>query len=211
MARRLRRGSLIRYYDCEGGGFCRMDVVRYWGVRLLLGAFVSHASAQLISPTPPCAVVDKDATYRKPPLTYPMTSDRYTVQYQLGGSGTWTTAQVNISYYGGSNAPSFPGCDSFADEMSRYYTDHPRREQLGLLEGLLARSAKGNGDSVLEQEIERRTEDLRDAIEKEPYVFDRRFLLRTLAMGHSQFAEFIGARGPNTQINSACASTTQAV
>jgi 3-oxoacyl-(acyl-carrier-protein) synthase/NAD(P)-dependent dehydrogenase (short-subunit alcohol dehydrogenase family)/acyl carrier protein len=95
--------------------------------------------------------------------------------------------------------------------MSRYYTDHSRREQLGLLESLLARSAKGNGDSVLEQEIERRTEDLRDAIEKEPYVFDRRFLLRTLAMGHSQFAEFIGARGPNTQINSACASTTQAV
>ncbi len=108
-------------------------------------------------------------------------------------------------------ASAFPGCDSFADEMSRYYTDHSRREQLGLLEGLLARAAKGNGDSVLEQEIERRTEDLRDAIEKEPYVFDRRFLLRTLAMGHSQFAEFIGARGPNTQINSACASTTQAV
>jgi acyl transferase domain-containing protein/acyl carrier protein/NAD(P)-dependent dehydrogenase (short-subunit alcohol dehydrogenase family) len=108
-------------------------------------------------------------------------------------------------------ASAFPGCDSFADEMSRYYGDHSRREQLGLLEGLLSRGAKGNGDSVLEQEIERRTEDLRDAIEKEPYVFDRRFLLRTLAMGHSQFAEFIGARGPNTQINSACASTTQAV
>jgi len=29
-------------------------------------------------------------------------------------------------------------------------------------------------------------------------------------MGHSQFAEAIGARGPNIQINSACASTTQA-
>src|SRR5271167_3018001 len=95
--------------------------------------------------------------------------------------------------------------------MARYYTDHSRREQLGLLESLLARAAKSNGDSVLEQEIERRTEDLRDAIEKEPYVFDRRFLLRTLSMGHSQFAEFIGARGPNTQINSACATTTQAV
>ena len=68
-----------------------------------------------------------------------------------------------------------------------------------------------NEGKHLEQEIERRTEDLRDAIEKEPYIFDRRFLLRTLPMGHSQFAEFIGARGPNTQINSACASTTQAV
>ena len=108
-------------------------------------------------------------------------------------------------------ASAFPGCDSFADEMGRYYTDHSRREQLGLLESLLARAAKANGDSVLEQEIERRLEELRDAIEKEPYVFDRRFLLRTLSMGHSQFAEFIGARGPNTQINSACASTTQAV
>ena len=42
-------------------------------------------------------------------------------------------------------------------------------------------------------------------------MFDRRFLFRCLSMGHSQFAEIIGARGPNTQINSACASTTQAV
>ncbi len=108
-------------------------------------------------------------------------------------------------------ASAFPGCDSFADEMGRYYNDHSRREQLGMLESLLARAAKSNGDSVLEQEVERRAEDLRDAIEKEPYVFDRRFLLRVLSMGHSQFAEFIGARGPNTQVNSACASTTQAV
>ena len=48
-------------------------------------------------------------------------------------------------------------------------------------------------------------------LEDEPYTFDRRFLFRCLSMGHSQFAELIGARGPNTQVNSACASTTQAV
>ncbi|HKH99665.1 MAG TPA: SDR family NAD(P)-dependent oxidoreductase [Candidatus Sulfotelmatobacter sp.] len=108
-------------------------------------------------------------------------------------------------------ASAFPGYDSYADEMGRYYTDHSRREQLGLLESLLARSTKSNGDSILEQEMERRLEELRDTIEKNPYVFDRRFLLRVLAMGHSQFAEFIGARGPNTQINSACASTSLAV
>ena len=70
-------------------------------------------------------------------------------------------------------ASAFPGCDSFADEMARYYTDHSRREKLGLLESLLARAAKANGDFILEQEIERRAEDLRDAIEKEPYIFDR--------------------------------------
>ncbi len=53
--------------------------------------------------------------------------------------------------------------------------------------------------------------DLSRLLEEEPYEFDRRFLFRVLSMGHSQFAEAIGARGPNTQVNSACASTTQAV
>ncbi|MEC7242501.1 MAG: beta-ketoacyl synthase N-terminal-like domain-containing protein, partial [Myxococcota bacterium] len=41
--------------------------------------------------------------------------------------------------------------------------------------------------------------------------FDRRFLFQILSMGHSQFAQFIGARGPNTQVNAACASTTQGI
>ena len=108
-------------------------------------------------------------------------------------------------------ASAFPGCDSFADEMSRYYADHERRDQLATLQGLLARAVEANGHSVLVQEIKRRIDELQAAIQKEPYVFNRRFLLRVLPMGHSQFAEYIGARGPNTQINSACASTTTAV
>src|ERR1022692_3719013 len=108
-------------------------------------------------------------------------------------------------------ASAFPGLDSFADEMGRYYTDRGQREQLAMLESLRVRAAEVNGHSILGQEIERRIDELCDTIEKEPYIFDRRFLFRTLSMGHSQFAEFIGARGPNTQINSACASTTQAV
>ena len=105
---------------------------------------------------------------------------------------------------------AFPGLDAFADEMARYYADHARHEQLEELESLCAR-AVGNGHSILGQELARRIQELQVAIEKEPYVFDRRFLLKTLPMGHSQFAELIGARGPNTQINSACATTAQAV
>jgi acyl transferase domain-containing protein/NAD(P)-dependent dehydrogenase (short-subunit alcohol dehydrogenase family) len=108
-------------------------------------------------------------------------------------------------------ASAFPGYDAFADEMARYYADHERREQLATLERLLTGAAEGNGHSTLVQEIKRRIDELRAAIDKEPYVFNRRFLLRVLSMGHSQFAEFIGARGPNTQINSACATTTQGV
>jgi 3-oxoacyl-(acyl-carrier-protein) synthase/NAD(P)-dependent dehydrogenase (short-subunit alcohol dehydrogenase family)/acyl carrier protein len=108
-------------------------------------------------------------------------------------------------------ASAFPGYDSFADEASRYYTDHARREQLAGLEDLRARAAQGEAKSMVVQEIDRKIQELRAKIKSDPYIFDRRFLFRTLSMGHSQFAEFIGARGPNTQINSACASTTQAV
>jgi acyl transferase domain-containing protein/acyl carrier protein/NAD(P)-dependent dehydrogenase (short-subunit alcohol dehydrogenase family) len=108
-------------------------------------------------------------------------------------------------------ASAFPGLDSFADEMNRYYKDQARREQLSALESLRAQVVADNGPSKLAQEIDGRIADLRATIDKTPYVFERRFLLRTLSMGHSQFAELIGARGPNTQINSACATTTQAV
>ena len=40
--------------------------------------------------------------------------------------------------------------------------------------------------------------------------FDRKYLLQVLSMGHSQFANWIGARGPNLAINNACASTPAA-
>ncbi len=106
---------------------------------------------------------------------------------------------------------AFPGCDSFADIMSGYYEDHARREHLASLEKIIASVAGTNGHSALAQEVVCKIEELRAEIETNPYVFDRRFLLRVLAMGHSQFAELIGARGPNTQINSACATTAQAV
>ena len=108
-------------------------------------------------------------------------------------------------------ASAFPGCDSFADEMARYNADRSLREQLAMLEKLQAIATEVNGHSILGQEIYKRVEAVRNEIAANPYHFDRRFLFRVLPMGHSQFAEFIGARGPNTQINAACASTAQAV
>src|ERR1039457_3335585 len=107
-------------------------------------------------------------------------------------------------------ASAFPGYDSYADEMSRYYQDRARREQLDVLQNLRARLTETNGHSAIAQEIDNRIDELRTN-GKEPYVLDRRFLFKILAMGHSQFAEFIGARGPNAHVHAACASTTQAV
>jgi malonyl CoA-acyl carrier protein transacylase len=104
-------------------------------------------------------------------------------------------------------ASAFPGYDRFADEAARYYAFESRREQKRQLEDLL----EATRDAATRSEISRRVAELDALLEKEPYAFDRRFLLRILVMGHSQFAEYIGARGPNAHVNAACASTASGV
>jgi hypothetical protein len=90
-------------------------ISRHVIVPLFLVAFASVASAQLITPTPDCASLPAPfpgspgsgyALYPTTPLTYPVTSDRYAVQYKLD-NGDWTDAQVYISRYGGSNASPY--------------------------------------------------------------------------------------------------------
>ncbi|HEU5103287.1 MAG TPA: beta-ketoacyl synthase N-terminal-like domain-containing protein, partial [Roseiflexaceae bacterium] len=104
-------------------------------------------------------------------------------------------------------ASAFPGVDRLADEFGRYYAYENRRAQLAALEDLSLYTT----DPDTQRELGRRIAVLREEIERQPYQFDRRFIFRVLAMGHSQFAEYVGARGPNTHVNAACASTAQAV
>ncbi|HLA77628.1 MAG TPA: SDR family NAD(P)-dependent oxidoreductase [Vicinamibacteria bacterium] len=104
-------------------------------------------------------------------------------------------------------ASAFPGYDRLADELHRFYTYDSRRNQRQMLEEL----RRSTQDPVTLREIQRRSAELDQALAREAYSFDRRFLLRVLTMGHSQFAEYIGARGPNAHVNAACASTPQAV
>ena len=105
-------------------------------------------------------------------------------------------------------ASAFPGYGEFASDIEKYMTDRGRREQVLALEAVRARMT---GAEPAAAEVDRRIAELRHLLEVERFEYDRRFIFRCLAMGHSQFAEMIGARGPNTQINAACASTTQAV
>ncbi len=104
-------------------------------------------------------------------------------------------------------ASAFPGGDRFANEFKRYYEWENRRQQLEALEDL----RRYVQDGATMGELQRRIVQLREELAQNPYEFDRRFIFRILAMGHSQFAEYIGARGPNTHVNAACASTAQAV
>ena len=106
-------------------------------------------------------------------------------------------------------ASAFPGYDSFADDLERYYTDRGRREQLRALEAVRRADARRRAGRRRGRPADRRA--AARCSRPSRSLFDRRFLFRCLSMGHSQFAEIIGARGPNTQVNAACASTTQAM
>ncbi len=108
-------------------------------------------------------------------------------------------------------ASAFPGYNDLADELTRFGIDTARRDELAALEAVRTKVAQADGHGTALAEIDRRIHDLQLTLDQDGYTFDRRFLFRVLSMGHSQFAELIGARGPNTQVNAACASTTQAI
>ncbi len=109
-------------------------------------------------------------------------------------------------------ASAFPGVNYFARESGRYYTAQAAQRRLEELQSLKDRmSSSGTVSDESMSELDRHLDEAREEVEASPYTFDRRFLFRLLSMGHSQMAEFIGARGPNTQVNAACASGTQAI
>ena len=91
-------------------------------------------------------------------------------------------------------ASAFPGLDRFADELKRYHRWESKVQQLAALEDLREYAS----DDAMLREIDRRIHALRDEMKREPYTFDRRFLFRVLSMGHSQFAEYIGAHAGRT-------------
>lgn len=86
---------------------------------LILAACAAAAFAQ------DCPVTTDAATYPNPPLTYPMTSNRYAVQYQLANSGTWTNALVYISYYGGTNSSPYINASRYPADESLSFVSIP--------------------------------------------------------------------------------------
>jgi malonyl CoA-acyl carrier protein transacylase len=106
-------------------------------------------------------------------------------------------------------ASAFPGHDRIAEEAERYYKFQSLTNQVDELRRIQSLIPAQGTD--LRAAVEARINELQAELDRQDYHFDRRFIFRTLTMGHSQFAEYIGARGPNTHVNAACASTTHSV
>ncbi len=110
-------------------------------------------------------------------------------------------------------ASAFPGYDSLVQEMTKFYESKYAGEALDVLRKVYGEIVRklGNKDEYREfvEFLEQNLNELEE--HKSVYQFNRKFLFKILSMGHSQFAQLIKAYGPNTQVNAACASTTQAV
>ncbi|MGB0651660.1 MAG: SDR family NAD(P)-dependent oxidoreductase [Thermoplasmatota archaeon] len=115
-------------------------------------------------------------------------------------------------------ASAFPGYDNLLDEVSRHLADRYAGATLDELNALYNdllgvvtdEGARGKLQEAFDAEFAR-LQDVLPAHGAARYQFNRKFLFSVLSMGHAQLAQFIGARGPNTQVNAACASTTQAI
>ncbi len=108
---------------------------------------------------------------------------------------------------------AFPGLNRMAEEAGRFYEAQSLQRQLSevlAMEDLLL-ALTPTGQTHFQNEIIRRKTELELKLDEVNYHFDRRFVFRVLSMGHSQFAEYIGAKGPNTSVNAACATTTQGI
>lgn len=106
-------------------------------------------------------------------------------------------------------ASAFPGLDEMAEEAARYSEYKQVEKQLEEVRNIL--SLVPVDQSAVRNLLRERIKALETRLKEMDYHFDRRFVFRVLAMGHSQFAEYIGARGPNTHVNAACATTTHAI
>ena len=104
---------------------------------------------------------------------------------------------------------AFPGMARMSEEADRYYTYQSLLDQKEQLVDLIAMF--NGSDSNIKIAFQQKLKELEDKIVVNDYQFNRNFVFRILAMGHSQFAEHIGARGPNTYVNAACATTTHAI
>ncbi|HSW30966.1 MAG TPA: acyltransferase domain-containing protein, partial [Longimicrobiales bacterium] len=101
---------------------------------------------------------------------------------------------------------AWPGLDWFIRIIEGYWEDKNRRHRLAELKG-----ARPHVSGPAAADMDARIAALEGELAANPYHFDRRFLFQVLNMGHAQFAEYIGARGPNYGTNGACATATQAV
>ncbi|MHA1557366.1 MAG: beta-ketoacyl synthase N-terminal-like domain-containing protein, partial [Candidatus Heimdallarchaeota archaeon] len=111
-------------------------------------------------------------------------------------------------------ASAFPAHNNLISIVSKSladkYASKHKEDTILLFDELIKQISNKNSREKVTEWFEKNKAAL-DGDKDSKYQFSRKFLFEVLSMGHSQFAQFIRARGPNTQVNAACSSTTVAI
>ena len=113
-------------------------------------------------------------------------------------------------------ASAFPGYDNFVQEVARHLARRYGSRTLAELDALyheMLDAVPAEKKSRVSAFYAKHAGELHKLAgdEKGLEGFNRHFLFSILSMGHAELAETISARGPNTQVNAACSSSTQAI
>ena len=110
-------------------------------------------------------------------------------------------------------AAAFPGMDRMIETVSQQAAAQAARRSADEIETWVNSMLAQVTDVTVAQQLRASAQARAEALRTEAgmYSFSRKFLFRVLSLGHAQLAQIILAQGPNTQINAACASGTQAI
>ena len=110
-------------------------------------------------------------------------------------------------------AAAFPGVDRLLEDAAKHAAAGAARRTAAELEQFVEQWAQTLRDPAEAQRLRNAYTERASALRDEAarYAFNRKWLFRVLSMGHAQLAQIILAQGPNTQVNAACASGTQAL
>ena len=130
--------------------------------------------------------------------------------------GSWTLPLHMQDDTGIIFASAFPGYDNFVQEVSRHLARRYGKRTLAELDALyheLLDAVPADRKSRVSAFYAKHAHELHKLAGDEKGIenFNRHFLFSILSLGHAELAEAIHARGPNTQVNAACSSSTQAI
>ncbi|MEK7721507.1 MAG: beta-ketoacyl synthase N-terminal-like domain-containing protein, partial [Elusimicrobiota bacterium] len=127
----------------------------------------------------------------------------------------WALPEPVASETGVIFASAFPVMESLLKEVTHYfnykYSGRTAEQLWEVYHRIVDKLPAESDKAALRAWLQGNFSDYRPGAHRDPYTFSQNFLLKVIPIADSQFAQWVGARGPSIHVNAACASTTQAV
>ncbi|MEW6442981.1 MAG: SDR family NAD(P)-dependent oxidoreductase [bacterium] len=112
-------------------------------------------------------------------------------------------------------ASALPNGDTLVEEVTAYLkaklNAHARKLWVDSVSSILPKLRDPDARDLIGQWFSETFAQLKSEIGDDAYHITDGFLFKACTLGHAQVAQYVGARGPNTNVNGACASMAQAV